>query len=423
MRFFERIIKSKNIERDSFVWNMASSMLYAFQSVILLMILTRTVGLVYAGVFTLAYANGNLFLTIGKYGMRNYQVSDVTRQYSFGEYLASRWLSVLAMMAVSVLYVFYTAHARDYTIEKSWIILWMCCFKAADAVEDVYYGEYQRQGRLDVAAKIMTLRLAASLLCFSAIIMLGGDLLQALIVSTILTALMLILCLRKSQSFFALDKGIKREKIKKLMLECFPLAAGTFLSFYIGNAPKYAIDSLLSDELQACYGFISMPVFVIGLLNGFVFTPMMYRMSQQWSEKKYDDFVKRTFFQVGVVIVLTVVCIIGAWVLGIPVLSFLYNTDLHAYKASLLILLGGGGFLGLSGLLSALITVMRKQNGILISYMLVSGCALAFSRPIVERYEMEGAALLYLILMGMLCVCFGIIYIYALEKNKKAKER
>lgn len=414
-RFF---LESRDIQKSSFLWNMASSMLYAFQSVILLMILTRTVGLLYAGIFTLAYANANLFLNIGKYGMRNYQVSDVEQHYSFGEYLASRKISVFAMMLLATLYVIFIAYTRNYTLEKSWIIIWMCCFKAIDAIEDVYYGEYQRQNRLDIAAKVMTLRLGISLLLFSIIVVVTGNLLLALIVSTFMSIFLLYLCLRITKDFFLINREKQPGNVRRLLWECLPLATGAFLSFYIGNAPKYAIDSLLNDELQACYGFIAMPVFVIGLLNGFVFTPMIYRLSVQWNDRNYNAFVRGTIFQIGIVAVVTLICVVGAWIVGIPVLSFLYNTDLSAFKIELLILLGGGGFLGLSGLLSALLTVMRKQSGILIGYILVSGCALFFSKPIVKQHEMLGAAWIYLVLMCVLCLCFGIIYLYSINKRE-----
>lgn len=69
-----------------------------------------------------------------------------------------------------------------------------------------------------------------------------------------------------------------------------------FLSFYIGNAPKYAIDSILNDGLQACCGFIAMPVFVIGLLNNFIFNPMISRMSFMWSEKELPIIVCKPGF-------------------------------------------------------------------------------------------------------------------------------
>ena len=56
------LLNNRELERDSYLWNMIGSMLMAFQSVIMLIILTRTVGLVESGIFTIAYANANLFL-------------------------------------------------------------------------------------------------------------------------------------------------------------------------------------------------------------------------------------------------------------------------------------------------------------------------------------------------------------------------
>ena len=68
MKLEKFLIQSNNIGKDSLVWNMVGSMIMAFQSVIMLMILTRVLGLNEAGIFTIAYANANLFVTIGKYG-------------------------------------------------------------------------------------------------------------------------------------------------------------------------------------------------------------------------------------------------------------------------------------------------------------------------------------------------------------------
>ena len=114
---------SKNIERDSYIWNMTGSMLNAFQSVIFLMIITRAVNLYEAGLFTIAYANANLFLNIGKYGVRTYQVSDVNDQFSFKEYKISRYITSVLMMAVSLAYVLIASYANGYTKEKSYIII------------------------------------------------------------------------------------------------------------------------------------------------------------------------------------------------------------------------------------------------------------------------------------------------------------
>ena len=381
------------------------------------MILTRTVGLVESGIFTIAYANANLFLNIGKYGMRNYQVSDVRKEFSFSEYLTSRYLTTLCMFLVSVIYIFFTGIANDYSPEKSQIILWMCIFKLPDAFEDVFYGDYQKKGRLDVAAKCMAIRMILTILFFGIMIIFTRNLLISLIASTILTFALMFLLIGITYPIFKEEKKASNH-VTGLLKTCFPVFLSSFLSFYIGNAPKYAIDAQLSDELQACYGFIAMPVFVIGLLNGFIFTPMILQLSCLWNDGKIKDFLRKVLRQICIVGLITFFCLIAAHFLGIPVLSLLYNTDLSQYKTELLILLLGGGFLGLSGVFCTVITIIRYQNALLIGYGIVALLALLLSNLVVRQFQIMGAALLYLALMILLCLCFIVILFIGIKRKK-----
>ncbi|RGC73780.1 lipopolysaccharide biosynthesis protein [Lachnospiraceae bacterium AM23-2LB] len=419
MKIKEFLLEDQSIERDSFLWNMIGSMLVAFQSVIMLMILTRVLGLVDAGIFTIAFANANLFLNIGKYGMRNFQVSDVKRQFSFADYKTSRIITVLAMLLVSVGYTLYTAYENTYSIEKTQIIIWMCLFKIVDAIEDVYHGYYQQENRLDIASKCLALRMLSTILVFSLGLIFFKNQLIALIISTILTAFLFLIFTKWTiGEFHSPSVKYNKKNVRLLLKLCFPLFAGAFLSFYIGNAPKYAIDATLSDDLQACYGFIAMPVFVIGLLNSFIFNPMLYKLTRLWNSGKVKKFVIQTILQSGIVFLITIICIGGAYLLGIPVLSWLYNTDLSPYKTELLILLLGGGFLGLSGLLSAFITIIRCQKWIMWGYLFIAILAFIFSNPIVKMYRMLGAAILYTALMGGLCVIFVFLFLCGILKYK-----
>ena len=418
------LLDDKNIERDSFLWNMIGSMLMAFQSVIMLMILTRVLGLADAGIFTIAFANANLFLNIGKYGMRYFQVSDLKRQFSFAEYKASRVITVIAMLLASIGYTLYAAFTNAYSVEKTQILIWMCLFKIVDAVEDIYHGYYQQENRLNIASKCLALRMFITIIIFALGLILFKNQLTALILATIITTILFLIFTRWTIGAF--PKAAAKPDLKNTILLlklCFPLFAGAFLSFYIGNAPKYAIDANLSDSLQACYGFIAMPVFVIGLLNSFIFNPMLYKMTQLWDSGKVKAFVIQTFIQSGLVGVITIVCIAGAYLLGIPVLSWLYNTDLAPYKTELLILLLGGGFLGLSGLLNAFITIIRYQKRIMWGYAFISVLAFLFSNRIVEKYEMMGASILYTALMGGLCIIFSILFTYGVVKKRKEVEQ
>ena len=64
-----------------------------------------------------------------------------------------------------------------------------------------------------------------------------------------------------------------------ILWECMPLFIGSYLTLYVGNAPKYAIDDFLELKYQTYYGILYMPSFVINLLSGFVFKPLLVDLS------------------------------------------------------------------------------------------------------------------------------------------------
>ena len=415
------LTESKNIDKSAVFWNMAASMLMAFQSVIILIVIGRTIddNKVTAGIYTFGNTINNMFLSIGKYGMRFFQVSDVDREYNFREYRMSRIITTIAMTVISTAYVLIVANQNGYSDTKTMTIIWLCLFKLADSFEDVFYGDYQKNKRLDVASKAFALRLLITIALFVIMIIVTKNLLLATAVSTIVTIILLFVLIMLTRDFVCEREPYKMSKVWKLLVVTLPLCLGTFLTLYISAAPRTAIDRLMDEGDQAIYGYISMPVFVVQLLVLFIFNPMIYGISCLWNENKITEYIKECMKQFGFVLVVTVVCITGAWLLGIPVLSFMYNTDLAPYKTDLMIMMIGSGFLGLAGLLANLLTVMRYQNAILVGYGLTSVCAFLFAGKAVEKNGMRGAVNVYLILLIILCLIFVAEFVYGVVKAKK----
>ena len=98
---------SKDKMKSAYLWNTSAAMLNAFQTVFILMLISRIDPIIDAGVFTIAFAIGNLMLAVGKYGVRQFQVSDIKEKYSFREYVFSRVLTSILMINASVVYVGY----------------------------------------------------------------------------------------------------------------------------------------------------------------------------------------------------------------------------------------------------------------------------------------------------------------------------
>lgn len=410
----------RSIQKSSYFWNMCSGTLSAFHSVLLLVVITHVTGLYYAGIFTIAFANANLFANIGRYGMRNYQATDIKEKFNFSEYLISRYLTTAIMIVVSLVYIIFVSYTRNYDLEKTTIVLLMCLSKILDTLEDVYYGYYQKQGRLDVAAKILTLRLIMLIVSFVITIVLTKSLLNAVIVSSICSSLIVICFVHFANQYFRIKmESIDRNHIFSLLRICFPLFLGTFLAFYIGNAPKYAIDAQLTEDIQACYGFISMPVFVVNLLNNFIFQPIMVRLAVEWNKKEYNKFVKQVVKEILLIALLAGTVIAGGYILGIPFLSALYGTDLRLYKGELITLLLGGGMLALSGFFVTVLTIMRQQKNTVWGYVITAIFAYLLSPVLVSKYQIYGATILYLILMTFLSICFGGMIIACIWKKKE----
>ena len=413
------LTESENVSASAAIWNMLASMFMAFQSVILLIVMTHTVGLVPAGIYTMGNTDSNLFLSIGKYGVRSFQVSDVKREYNFREYRLARIVTCIAMALVSTIYVLIVANRTGYSSEKTAIIIWMCLYKLPDAFEDVYQGEYQKNDRLDVAAKCLALRMILTIILWAVVVVVTKSLLISTVVSTVATIFMSVLFIVLTREFVSEKNALSVKKTIKQLLVTAPLCIGAFLTIYIGAAPRNSIDKLLDDEMQAIYGFISMPVFVVQLAVLFLFNPILHKVSVLWNEKKYSEYAKETIKQSALVIGVTIICLAGAWLLGIPVLSALYSTDLAPYKADLLIMMLGSGFLGFVSLLGYLLTVMRYQNAILGGYGAVALLALFFTDKAVEADQIHGACVFYMILLLTLMTIFVGLYLIAYFRAKR----
>lgn len=400
----------ENKQKNNYIWNAIAGIINASEAVVLLAVVTRTTGIEDAGILTIAFAIANLLVNIGKFGMRGFQVTDIQEQYSFNTYFTSRILTSVAMVFSICFYLIYGIQLRQYRLEKVGIILFICLIYVIESVEDVFAGLFQQLGRLDIAGKVFSIRWIAIIIVMLVTLINSKNILIAsmlgVMASGIIGTTLIALTYRKICNN---PIRIDCDGMMTLLKNCMPLFFAGFLQFYLINAPKYAIDRYLTDEIQACYGFVAMPVFVVGLLNSFLYQPILAQLAIQWEKREIRQFSKQIGVQLGMIVIITLVCIIGADVIGIPVLSFLYHTDLEAYKTELLILLIGGGFLAIIGFATVLLTTVRKQNWILYLYVIVSALAFIFTSRIVKIYATIGAAYSFLLSTGLLAILLLLV--------------
>lgn len=427
------------IRRDAYFWNMVSSVLNSFQAVVLLLIITRTCSgnsasgnLTDSAVFVIAYALANLLMCVGKYGIRNYQVTDVSMEHSFRTYAVSRVYSSILMIVFMVFVLGYRVIFCDgYSTYKVLCIVGVCLWKLIETVEDCLHGLSQQQNRLDIAAKILSIRfivyylvfgvmyVITKNLCVTLYVCVGTGVLVALVMDGRLVRFFKDVISRKGED----DNKTSAKRGMSLMKSCFLLASCNFAQIYISNAPKYTIDSVVTNEVQTCFNIVFMPVFVIQLMSSIIYNPILSTIATMWNEGDFGKLKKRIIKQVCYTLAITAFCLLCAYFLGIPVLQLVYNVNLDGYLPELLLFLTAGGFLALQTFMFIVLTAFRKQNQAAIAYLVISLLNLFLGGVVLKNYGLMNLCAFYCVMIVVLAsiFCFMVFFYIAKRKGETLK--
>ncbi len=401
-----------SLKRD-YLWNTLGSVMNAASSVILLLVSTRVVGDYWAGVFSLAYAVGQQFQTVGAFEMRPVQSTDVEQRFSFSTYLASRVLTTFCMLFCIIGYAVFSA---DLAGEALLIIL-IAGLKLLDVFEDVFHGAFQQRGRLDVAGRAFFFRSLVTTAAFSVLLVFTKDLTVTCVITIIVSVIALVgLNIPPARKMLDVPTRLDLRAMGRLLLACLPLFAGAFLALYLSNAPKFGLDATLPKEYQAYYAALFMPALAINLLSTFVFRPLLTRMGIRWHGGDRAGFVaviRRGLLWVGVTSLA-----IGAlaFPLGIPVLNAFFALDLTPYRGELMVLVAGGAFNAAGIVIYYGLVVMKRQALVMAGYVVAAAVAFMAAAPLIGAFGMMGATWLYAGSMLIVLVAFASFFALGLRR-------
>ena len=279
--------------------------------------------------------------------------------------------------------------------------------RALDAFEDVFVCEFQRNGRLDLGARACFLRSLGTTVVFSAVLALTGGLAVsaavALACSVLATA---VLYLPPARGLFSVRPRWTAQGIRRLLVSCLPLFLSAFISMYLANAPRFAIDHFLDATAQGYFAIIFMPAMVINLLSLMVFRPVLTTMATSWASGDRHGFqaiIKRGAAVCGLAFV--AVAAVSA-VAGPQILQLVYGKDVSHLLVELLVLVAGGAMNAVSVILYYALTTMRRQNLVLVGYVGAAAVMSVCAVVLVPRWGLLGASWAYLVAMSAATALF-----------------
>ena len=201
-----------------------------------------------------------------------------------------------------------------------------------------------------------------------------------------------------------------------------PLFVAAFLNQYLANAPRFAIHSTLGDEELGVFAIVFMPAIAINMLSLFVFRPLLTRMALHWAEGDRSTFmaiVRRGLATTGLAF-----CLVAAvtYVVGAPLLSLVFGTDVSGYVRELMVLVLAGALNAAGVILYYALATMRRLRAVLAAYAVAAAYAYVTTPLLTESLGMLGASVAYATIMTLLALLFGLIMVVSLRQRHKETE-
>lgn len=404
----KNVSKIRQPDFQNNLWTFLAAGVFSIYITFIVLITTRWVGLAEAGIVSFAFAIASLFNTIILLYVRIFQASDVKQEYSLHSYLGLRVCS--ALVASVALTAFLLISRFDAT--RTVVILLFYAMLLTTGFADVFMGDLQQKGKMRVAGRMMVCAFGLNIVAFVITLFVSGSLIISLISSCAVTLVVFVAWIWLYQN----DFGPIRVKydlaaIKTLLRNVMPLFLAGIIVNFLYNMQKYYLGFLDSDESVAVITILLMPGTALQMLCASVFGGAeMTKTAKVYASGAIKKLSRRVNRQILLASAISIFFLLCVYTFGLPLLSWLFATDLSAYMQELIIVSIGGALFSVNIALSSAVIVMRMQKAHFVNILAVALVVVPLMLFIVARHGIIGAAFTNLAHLAPLTVVLFVIY-------------
>lgn len=417
---FQKLFLGKDINRaeNTFVWTAASGIVYSCQSLIFLMMITNLMGESAGGLYSVGMMVAQQMLTVGKYSVRNFQVSDIRQKYSFEQYYTFRICTCLVAMLVTFMWILIGGYRGNEAI----VIVALTIYKMAECMSDLFEGLYQQRFRFDISGKSQFTKDLVMIIAFVVMIVVTRDVvISSIVLAAVSVILVFIVDYPVAKNFAPIKWNFSFKITRELLVACFSLFISSFFYVFIHNSPKYAIKSISGEDngMLAVFNALFMPVFVVDLFAGFTMRMWLTKMAVHHEKRDYKGFKRIIVKQMGIITGLTVVTMAGMYLVGSKLLSLIYGLDLSGYEWTNALLMLSGGLVAIYTLFENVIIIYRHQHASIFINIGTAAAAAVIVTPMTISGGILGATIGYVIVNGIRALGYYLMALYYMIKDNK----
>ena len=341
----------------NFIWNSLGTGINSFNSLFFLIIVTRVNDIQTAGIFSIGYATATILYTLAMYSGRLCQVTDIEGKIKDKDYIAQRALTCIIMLIGAAVFL----GIQQYTGFKTMVFALLAIFKGIEAFSDILYGVMQKNDILYKSGQSLTIKGFVGIALFLIVDLITKDIRWACFAVILINLLVLVV-----YDYFIVTRKlidhkskISKANIVKILKSEFFVFVNSFAGIYILNAPKYAIDSYLTDDIQAIYGYIMMPATVMTLFTQFIVMPFLGKLKDMYERKELKAIDSVTFKIKLIVVAFGAFAVLSAFLLGPQFVGLIYGLDLTMYRMNLCVIIGSYIFYAISYINLVTLTTIR----------------------------------------------------------------
>ncbi len=407
--------------KKDYLWNTIGVLAQNAISPLLLVIVTRFNGIEDSGVFSFSFSVAIIFWTISMWGGRTYQVSDVKKEFSNKSYLMVRLLLGGVVFLAAVLFCI----LNQYDATKTGVILALVLFKIIESVADALYGVMQVHDRLYIAGKSLLYKSLAGFVAFVLVDVATNDIFLSSM-AIVLSNMIVVACYDIPVTRRLESVGMSLDQLKSYSLSaleiikrCWPVFIVAFLGAFSLNIPRYFLD-IYHQEQIGYFGILAMPVTLVVLLMTFILQPNIIQLSRLLDTSAYQAFAKIVTKLSYFTLLIGLVIFIGAYLIGVQLLHFIFGVDFYEYKGGLMIIIVGAIANAVVAIFINVFVIMRRFKEQFYILLFTNGLLAVISAPVVELYGLLGGVTLFTIINILQVTLFWIsykLYLGRLEKN------
>lgn len=314
--------------KANMLWNSVGSMTYlACQWFVTIVVVRFSSGFDDAGLLSLAMSVVGIFSTFANYKMGTYQISDIKRENSLGEYMGFRCVTLVAAFVACMVYALFTC--ATYALVT---IALFYAFKAIGLLIDILHGEDQINRRMDYIGKSFMLQGASTFVAFVIVYGITRNLNIAIVAMFVAALLVLVLFdIPHCQRFTRVTVGLSAKKALFFLRTSLPAVVASVAASAIFAIPKQYLAVVSGDAALGIYASVAAPALVIQMGAQYLYGPLLDIFPRLFFDGDKKGFLMLLGKTVVGIITVTIACAIVLEFVGEWALCLLFGVGVSPY--------------------------------------------------------------------------------------------